>query len=786
MRKRGATNVFCGPHARRFPFVDRERHPDFEGTTNGTARRFAAAHGGPSRRREPMVPLRILGLLSSLWLSAVVSGQQVDTIRRTSHGVQATADGARAGGPDYTARFDARGVEFTPALGPTAAKPFPVRFTLDAVRRGASDVFARTADVAPVVAGEQVRYEHRGDLVEVYDVRAEGIEQSFVFASRPTGTGDLVVCGRITTELPFVAANDDGVRYELPEVGGVTFGSVTGVDANGATARGSIRVVEGGAGVEWVLPAAFVDHCAYPLVLDPLIGSAIAIGNLAGGDDVTPSIAFDDTNNRYLVVWNLQLAAGTDEVRGQFVTAGGTVLGGGFLIANGTVTRHAVANINGTNRFLVAYYIVSGSGPFTSSSIKVIAVDASTGALSNAVTVDSASSQLGSVSGPVVGGDSRAVNTAQTALVVYKNQPVGFSTGSVRSRIVHVPATGDPIATGAGPNSLAAGGGATITAQGGPSLRWLLTWWEVQSILSQPELKAGVIGSAGTMCGTPITLFLPAMGDTFGSAVSASPDGTTFLVAWHTSNAGAEDVQSTRVVWSGTCASGTLTSGPVLTLPTAVGLQDEPAVAFAKDKFLLAWRNRTSFSATPRILVKGLDPATCATCGAEWSVDSTILGLETPAIASRYSAGDTASDEALVVWSNTAIRGRRFEARGSATVTGLGGGCSLNGFDDFASYDGDAVLGNTNFQLVLANPVSLPLALILGFSAMSAPCGSCTIVPALDVLVPAANPYPVPIPCDPALVGVDLYAQWLLLKPSDCPILPDFAFSNTLRFTIGE
>lgn len=733
-----------------------------------------------------MVPLRVLGLLSSLWLSAVVSAQQVDTIQRTSHGVQVTAAGVRAGGPDYTARFDARGVEFTPALGPAAAKPFPVRFTLDAVRRGASDVFVRTADVAPAVDGEQVRYVHRGDFVEVYDVRAEGIEQSFVFAARPIGSGDLVVSGRITTELPFVAANDEGVRYELTELGGVTFGEVTGVDANGATARGSIRVVDGGARVEWVLPAAFVDHCAYPLVLDPLIGSVIAIGNLAGGDDVTPSIAFDDTNNRYLVVWNLQLASGTDEVRGQFVTAGGTVLGGGFLIANGTVTRHAVANINGTNRFLVSYYIVSGVSPFTSSYLKVIAVDASTGALSNAVTVDSAPSQIGSVSEPVVGGDSRAVNTAQTALVVYRYQSVGFSIGSVRSRIVHVPATGDPIVTGAGPNSLAAGSGATVTAQGGPSLRWLLTWWDVPSIFSLPELKACVVGSAGTLCGTPITLFLPAMGDSFGSAGSASPDGTTFLVAWYTSNAGAEDVLATRVVWSGTCASGTLTAGRTLTLPATIGLQDQPAIAFAKDKFLLAWRNRTSFSATPRIVVKGLDPASCATCGAEWSVDSTILGLETPAIASRYSAGDTASDEALVVWSNTSIRGRRYEARGTATVTNLGGGCSQSGLTDFASYDGDAVLGNTNFQLVLANPVSLPLALVIGFSAMSAPCGSCTIVPTLDILVPAANPYPVPIPCDPALVGVDLYAQWLLLKPSDCPILPDFALSSALRFTIGE
>jgi hypothetical protein len=103
-----------------------------------------------------------------------------------------------------------------------------------------------------------------------------------------------------------------------------------------------------------------------------------------------------------------------------------------------------------------------------------------------------------------------------------------------------------------------------------------------------------------------------------------------------------------------------------------------------------------------------------------------------------------------------------------------------------ATYNGDAVLGSTDFELVLFNPVSLPLVMVIGFSAISAPCGSCAIVPSLDILLPASNPLPLSIPCDPMLVGADLYTQWVLLKPSDCPILPDLALSNALRFTIGD
>jgi hypothetical protein len=38
----------------------------------------------------------------------------------------------------------------------------------------------------------------------------------------------------------------------------------------------------------------------------------------------------------------------------------------------------------------------------------------------------------------------------------------------------------------------------------------------------------------------------------------------------------------------------------------------------------------------------------------------------------------------------------------------------------------------------------------------------------------------------PSLIGAELFTQWLQWRPSGCPILPDFAFSNTLKFTIAE
>ncbi|MBL8752353.1 MAG: hypothetical protein JNK15_03550, partial [Planctomycetes bacterium] len=276
---------------------------------------------------------------------------------RGSFGVTAGADGACAGGPGYSARFDDAGASFTPLLGPKVGSDPRLHFTFLGCRRG-EQALAEGGPVVPSVEGQVVRYA-RGAVVEQYEARVDGVEQSFVFAQRPKGDGDLIVRGRVTTALPLASASAEAVRFELPDLGGVAFGAVTGVDASGATMRGGLRLC--GDELELSLPASFVDSAAYPLVLDPLIATAFAIGNDPAHDDVHPAIAFDTTSSRYLVVWAvvIPVAFATPahtEIRGQFVAAGGGLQGGQLLLATDghEAAEPVVANINSTNRFLVA------------------------------------------------------------------------------------------------------------------------------------------------------------------------------------------------------------------------------------------------------------------------------------------------------------------------------------------------------------------------------------------------------------------------------------------------
>ena len=729
-----------------------------------------------------MHPLRLAAFLSALSVSSLwstsVRAQDLAAATATC-GVQQQAGHVWAGGTDYSARFDDRGVEFTPALGAAPAKPFPLRFTLDSVRRGANDVFVRTSDAPPLVDGNQVRYAHRDDLVEVYDVRAGGIEQSFVFARRPVGRGDLVVRGRIATELPLAAATDDGLRYELPGAGGVSFGAVTGIDANGATVRGSIRVCNDGSAanqVEWVLPAAFVDGAAYPLVLDPLIGSAFPIGNGLVGTDEQPQVAFDRATGRYLVVWSVVVSASLAEVRGQFVSSAGAVIGGQLLIASSAHTMPPkVANVANTGRFLVV------SRSFSSAdTLQLRSVDAGTASMS--AQLNHGISVLGSISvhAAHLAGDRRTSIVAgqydDAILMIETNQSGSFG---VTKKTVQVGASGT-LVVGSQPTAQSNSWvpvDIAISADGGSAGRWLVASEGFYSGLGSTR-SVYVLDASLNNCGS---VSLP---NAFVSNLAvANRDGNEFAVAWQW----LDRIYVCPVTWSGSCGTGTLTLGTPVD-PFGPGLFDDPAIAFARDKYVVAVRHRATTSSPARVRVMGIDPATCATCGSEVAVNG-VLGApnqKQPAIASRWSGGDTTDDEALVVWSDGEIHGRRFEARGNDVVTSMGGACSVSGFSDVATYNGDAVLGSTDFELVLFNPVSLPLVMVVGFSANPVPCGSCTIVPSLDVLVPAVNPMPLSIPCDPLLVGVDLYTQWVLLKPSDCPVLPDFAFSNALRFTIRE
>lgn len=700
--------------------------------------------------------------------------------------VAPAADGTLEGaGPDYRVRFAAGAVDFSANQGNAG-----LRFTLDAVRRGATTLFAGPTATLPHTDGTQVRYPHAPTLTEIYELRGEGVEQSFRFTERPVGRGDLVVRGRITTELPLTAASDAGVRFGSSDSGGITFGAVTGIDANGTTVRGSIRAA--GDHVEWVLPAAFVDAAVYPLLLDPLIGNAFTIGN-EPGDDIMPSVAYDETTDRYLVVWNLVQTSTVAEVRGRFVSGAGAPIGSSFVIDQvGDVTvRPQVVNVAASNRFLVVfrrYSVVVLPTPSLDRDWYMRAVTASDGTVSAPVVAIGASTSAQLQTEVAVAGDRRSVagGSNQDALLAIRlpPSPLPTSLASVVTRAVDVPVTGNP--TLGSSQQIQASPLPTldlrevgITANGGSAGRWLVTYRrQTAPAQSDPPFFGIVVDETGAACSAEIWLAgSPAVAQRL---TAATKDGLHFAIAWE--DAATLGVALRTLTVSGPCGSLVPTLGPTLD-PTSAGLDSKPVLDFARTKYVLAWRRSYLTGGTPRVFVRGLDPGSCVACGAEWSVDTTIAGLDTPAVASRWSGGATTSDEALVVWSNDTVRGRRFEAVGAPSVNDLGGGCGASGT---AGHTGQPQLGDATFALTLTSPTAFVLGAVVGLSPANVACGPCTVVPNLDIVLAGGGPHPIPLACDVDLLGFQFWAQWVLLAPGGCPLFPDLSLSAALQFTIAE
>ena len=121
-------------------------------------------------------------------------------------GLQREGDGLLALGRDYKATLDAGGMTFVPALGGRAPRLFPVGFELSSIERGGEVVLGAPAEVAPRQDGLIAVYDRENGIQERYEAIPGGLEQSFVFPSEPGASGDLVVRGRVATELEGASA----------------------------------------------------------------------------------------------------------------------------------------------------------------------------------------------------------------------------------------------------------------------------------------------------------------------------------------------------------------------------------------------------------------------------------------------------------------------------------------------------------------------------------------------------------------------------------------------------
>ena len=731
-------------------------------------------------RRPRWAPAAQLFLLAGL---ASAQGPATDpepfSVIEASHGVSREGDDLWGHGAGYKTAFERGGITFVPALGSRADRLFPLRFELESVRRGDAPVFVAGGSAQPVVDGARVRYAH-GSFEERYDVRADAVAQSFLFAEPIGGAGELVVRGRITTELDPPPSEEavDGLRFERAGLGGVSFGAVLGVDANGETAQGSLRYVEDGRGaaVELVLPAEFVDGAAWPLLLDPDIGPELDLSTSDSFDDREPDVAYDATNSVYLVAWKQVFTSTIADIKAQRVLASGALQGFSIFVSTanyGSNEHPVVGNVNDTDQFLVVWAHLPDGG--TDFDVLARRIDAATGerSIGTEVVAGSAEHELY----PDVSSDG---STLDNEVLVVWNE-LG---GGIKGRQVRAQPDTDPVAFGVFTvTNDATASLPAISKSGGGDLGQHLVVWQRGS--------GDIAGRAYDRNGTSLTAetTLVATGDDEDDP-DVDGDGTSWLVVFEdedTPGSGENRIRGQKVELVG----GALQLGASPTVYDDAGEDVDPAVAYTGEAYVVAWRRESVLLGGMRAGRRTITSLGCDACG---SAESNVTGQGTTqavALAAQYSGDPSAGDEALIAWSHVTdddgdVLGQLYKTR-VGQVVNLGGGCGTVG-EPVAEC---AINANDTFTHVLEDGATPAAWLILSAETLDFSCGPCVLVadPFSGVVLPGLPAFggayvPTPIPFSFSLIGTSFVEQWAVAKADPlCPFL-SFALSDALRVTI--
>ncbi len=234
--------------------------------------------------------------------------------------------------PRHRAVFWDEGVEVSPLGGGPS-------WTWRLVRVGSADSALSFVAEIPVQPSRPealvVRYD-RIALDEEYVLGAAAIEQRFVIhRPLPLDGRDLVLEGSVSCDGAF-RLSPQGWEWR-GDGGRVWLGPAVVFDATGEVLPSEFSVTE--QSTRLVVDGEALSHAVYPVMIDPEIGandfriSSMGPDGSSSYDAICPSVAFNETENEYLVVWQGGddvdgLVLGEYEIFGQILDADG----GGILV----------------------------------------------------------------------------------------------------------------------------------------------------------------------------------------------------------------------------------------------------------------------------------------------------------------------------------------------------------------------------------------------------------------------------------------------------------------------
>lgn len=702
----------------------------------------------------------------------------------------------RAAGPGYKADFAPGGFTFQPARGDEATEALPFRFELTDVGR-ASGERRRGARSMPRVEEHRVVVDHGDGLVEVYDVFAEGLEQSFVLDAPPSGAGDLVVRGTIETALTArPAADGSSIAFESPDGAGVRWSDVVGIDARGERASGTLRL--DGDMLELVLPESFVDRASYPLVLDPMITPLFGVS----GNAIVrhPQVAYDAGVGSYLVVWQHSWTAFDTDIHAQRVSPSGELVGDLIFVEPDEPylgTYPSVTNIRGTTQFVVAWNErFGGFGAdmhVTFRNLSFVLVTSLGGfheVTAGALPGTHFSPHLASGSGPTDNYALLVWDSSDEGIVALRIDPQVFGgfTYSIADREV--------VTAGYDPDDM---GAPSLSRHGGDDGRFAVVWKRLfQDSSTDHDVYIRLYDSALTPLTSPTSVLTSIGPDEQNPDVDG--DGSRFVVVYESAPAlfGFDIGIHARMFRFNELGWFELEAETVVLDDDSL-YELKPQVAHAPGKWFVAMTQEYA-SSVYDLYVAELDAETLAPCG-PLTLTYTDNEMGEPALAAQVAGGAPDEEDGLLcVWQDqdtfdstqNQIQAKVFQSWGfGGPASFLGGGCGGGGT---IATVGVSAIGYPDFAIEAQGVAPGATVAILNLSAPGLPtlaCGSC-VLNTYQFLFPApvfagTARVPLPIPCNPNLAGKQVDAQFTvgLTASSPCPLIGEVSFSDRMRVEFG-
>ncbi len=746
----------------------------------------------PHRSRSSA--LLLLGLFSPLAAAQTPDSEATPTSVALQPALQISAsraafgvgeDGGRqvGGGPDYKVELLPGGFEFTPALGRAVETNRSLTWHLDSISREGGQVLSADRSLRPALDGAQAIWSREAGIQERLEFSPEGVELSYLFPVRPAGRGDLIVRGALATNLalPNAHGSDGSLEFIEPGAGGLTIGQVFGIDAEGVTVTGTTRLVDGA--LELVLPGAFVDSAAYPLLLDPFIGTTdIVAENFDEGD---PDLAYDEDADEFLVVWERGFSASDFDVRGQRLNGSANPIGGLVFIesTNDIGFNPCVGNAGPAGAYVVAWQESSGIfGPYD---IRARAVEAGTGAFGIATTVNTAAASA-------FGADISDSTTDNRLLVVWTDD-----TGGIRGRIPQVVSNlelsfgvfGDTVPFSISTNS--EDSAPAVSKSGSESGLWAVVWQRriTTTTPSNRQIAARMVRFDSVAITNEAVVGFSTRDE---ETPDVDGDGGRFMAVYRrdeSSSSSTGDIVTRPLSWSG---SSTIWGNAVIAHGDSNDNESRPVIAYTGDAYVVAWQD--AFSNPPfEVRAVVVDEYQGAPCGNDFGVPSVGVGEETtPAIVSKHKGFQDSDPRVLIgllhettTGANESIQAALFDTA-VGQIADLGGDCFGAG-----SYDASClVAGETSkHELRFAEPSS-PVYLIGSAPTPAFFCGSCTlhVNPFVGFLQSGFTNFDgrdqIDITIPPGLQGTQLHMQWAI--PDATPGCSTFSvdLSNALDLTI--